>query len=692
MGKLKSKSITLINNALKEIEDDYIKNELSELDEDEIREILDVEENFYSSAILSSTLSGLSYDEIKSIKVTENSIFDDNNWIIPSKEKSTNLYFEYDFHEFDNTKNHPELIFFIKCLTLFRIPDHTDNVTSNRTALMELFTIKRFISFCFLENQLLNPIIDCSRITLNQINKALDLSRDEGAHANYREVAKGLRHWINLTNGGVLPYELMCPFAESEIFTDIRVKEIIKHNLEMGTYLPLSEDEIVAIADNTFKWIEVYSEDICFLNEHLNLEENITQYSKNNLELPRVAIHMDSTSGEEILNREYAMDIKKNCSWFVPDFGVGKFASEKILLTKRIREDSKNLIGACISIILLITGMRIRELQTLKVGCCKHQHDDLYTLNYKIFKTAHDAEVGEDVSFPVPQIVNTAVSLMERLLAANRKEINSDYLFVGYEHRKVSYKYCESQTLRRLLRRIVDDEIKRNIHPHRFRKTIAWLLISRSERNIDIIRQLFGHRSYKMTLEYILRNYELVDEVVNQLRVHYAQEFYDLTKSLITGHYTGPAAERLAKSIKSNSTSFNAQLLRITLAEYVTALLESGEPLFIHRVPVGGWCLSVPVIGAKPTPCTAKLKPAERVAPDTRFCKYEDCDKFAGTADAIPGIERNINFYKKILGINSLEHSLRKKYEHKLTKNLNHLNNIKSARPLFKTFDTEDLA
>ena len=680
---------SIINQTFKELKDEYDIDEFNEIDESEINEILDEEDSYYSSATITTSLRGLSYEEIAQLKVTEHSYFHANKWTIPSAHKPTNLYFEYEFSEHESTKDYPELILFLKCLTLYRVPNHTENVTSNRTALMELFTLKRFISFCFIDNQLFNPILDCSKITLHQINKALDKSRDEGSHANYREVAKGLRLWINLTASEVLPIEFDCPFAESEIFTNGRVREIIKHNLQMGTYIPLSEDEIAKIADNSFKWIETYGQDICFLNEHINKHENFVFKTRNNSDFERVVIKKDSVSGQEILRRAYAIDKTSNIAWFSPIFASDLRNSDSLYL-KDIHESSKNLLGACISIILLITGMRIRELQNLKVGCCIPIDSNLYKLNYKIFKTASNSEHGENADFPVPKIIFTAVSLVERLLTRVRSEIDSDFLFVGYEFRKSRYKFCDSATLRRFLRRIIDDEnVKKNIHPHRFRKTIAWLLISRSERNIDIIRQLFGHRSYKMTLEYILRNYELVDEVVNQLRINYAQDFYDLTKSIISGHYSGPAADRLARSIKSNPSSFNSQVLRLTLTEYVTALLESGEPIFIHRVPVGAWCLSVPVLGSKPTPCTAKLQPTDRVAPDIRFCKYEDCDKFAGTPDAIPGIERNIVFYKKILNVSGMDSSLRKKYEHKLAKNEEHLSNIKSKRPLLDIFDSQ---
>ena len=80
-------------------------------------------------------------------------------------------------------------------------------------------------------------------------------------------------------------------------------------------------------------------------------------------------------------------------------------------------------------------------------------------------------------------------------------------------------------------------------------------------------------------------------------------------------------------------------------------LLQAGEPIFIHRIPVGGFCVSVPMIaGEDLTPC---VKDAELVAgmitPDTSNCQYTECTKAGLTLKAKTAIEENIIFFTGLL-------------------------------------------
>lgn len=674
MSKKDIKTSKLIKDAIQELDDEYLEQELAEISKEEIDELLDEK---FASAILSLSIKNLSVEDTNNIKVTEKSLFKDNTWILPTAfDKKATINFEYKINGDEITSTYADLVRFTKSLSMFAMPNHNDKITSTRTACHIFSYIKMIVRYVFDDNHLLNPTNDLPTITLRQMHEALDRSRDSGILGHYVCLVYGIRHWFKTSAADVIPEQYHFPFAESEIFTDERNKDFIKEQLKMGTFLPYNEDEIEDICDTAYTWIDERSEDLIMLLNHTNNQENIqSRISPEGRKVTRVNITKSSNVGAEIASHNYAVDKETNKPWFTPNFTDDKY----VLAMSEINKARKLLVASCISIILLLTGMRIKELQQLKVGCCKETEKDLFVLYYKTFKTAHDAETGEDTNFPVPKILYKAINILTSIYKDRREKLNSDYLIVPENKGNNKYAYASTGSLRRILRCINEDI---SVRPHRFRKTIAWLLISRSEKNIDIIRQLFGHHSYKMTLKYILRNYELVEEVVNQLRVHYAEEFYELTTDIISGHYSGPAAERIAESINSQPEQFSAQMLRTTLNEYVTALLESGEPIFIHRVPVGSWCLSVPVIGGKATPCTAELDAGNRVSPDATLCKYEDCDKFAGTPAAIDGIIRNVKFYESVLSKKGISEKIRKKYEHKIKRNNQHLKAIQKSRPI----------
>lgn len=660
----------IINEAIKQLQKQYVDDEFYELSQEEINDFLE-DGDEYTKPVISLSLKYFSDSEINETSVTERSIFKENIWTLEGLHRPKSIHFSYKLNEHDSSDNYPHIVWFIKLLLLFYLPNHADKVTSVESVITIASKLRLLVNYLFIENHLLNPKKDVALLTLKQVNDAINKSKKHGKTSHFESLTTTLQYWIKLSESNILPEEYEFPFSYGEIFTVDLLKEIFSDKLNRGAYTPLSEDEIELISTTSYDLIENKSDDLIFLSKKLT---NNVVVVKNDIR--RRKIQRDSRDAKLIENYPYVKNNNGN-SWIKI-----KYNAHNEIKTSELRPLFKELKGACICMILLLTGMRIRELQNLKIDCAKQTSKNTYTLKYQIFKTTYDAEEGETQNIPIPEIIFKAINALAEIDSYYRKESRSSYLLVSSSVRK-QIRYTLS---RNVIRYIIDSFVRKHgmsgITPHRFRKTIAWLLISRSEKNIDIIRHIFGHHSYKMTLQYILRNYELVTEVVKQLSIHYTEEFTDLTKSIISGHYTGPAAERLANSIKGNPKQFNAQTLRTTLHQYVYALLESGEPLFIHRIPVGAWCLSVPVVASKRTPCTAELSSTDRVVPDVSLCKYEDCDKFAGTQDAITGIERNIKFCSDMLKIEGLDKNLRIRYEHKIKKNKVHLNNINKSRPL----------
>src|SRR5690606_14888800 len=120
------------------------------------------------------------------------------------------------------------------------------------------------------------------------------------------------------------------------------------------------------------------------------------------------------------------------------------------------------------------------------------------------------------------------------------------------------------------LRNAVDVE---RIHCHRFRKTIAEILINRDERNIDIIRALFGHKSYAMTLQYISRNPLMVRTVALAIEKNYTREFHEIVAGIRYGAYSGDAATRIYDQISKRPDEFSGKQLKVSLMSYISHLL-----------------------------------------------------------------------------------------------------------------------
>lgn len=189
-----------------------------------------------------------------------------------------------------------------------------------------------------------------------------------------------------------------------------------------------------------------------------------------------------------------------------------------------------------------------------------------------------------------------------------------------------------------------------HLHLHRFRKTIAELLIHESEANIDVIRMIFGHSSYVMTLRYIARNPFLVSSVVETLKEHFAEDFVDVVRAIHTGVYAGDAAHRIADQMQKRPELFTGKVLKTTIMQYVSHLFEGGSSIQIQRTSLGTICMSE-VFHEQDVlpPCLASASVLIfPVKPDFSNCHIH-CTKNVILQSSQHAIEHNIKFYRTIL-------------------------------------------
>lgn len=295
-----------------------------------------------------------------------------------------------------------------------------------------------------------------------------------------------------------------------------------------------------------------------------------------------------------------------------------------------------------------MTGLRRRELASLTFDdVYKSKSDGKWWLSFVRYKTSDDPNYfGEADEIPLPDYLGDAIESYKQLRQFDR------YMLKGYLFQPI----ISSRELNKADRMI--DKVARNLsvevgvdglHIHRFRKTIAEILINKSERNFDIIRMLFGHRSYIMGLRYISRNPFLVSSVVETLKEHFAKDFVEILQSIHSGVYAGKAANDLAERVVGRPDIFVGKLLKLTVLDYVTHMFEGGGGFLVQRTTLSTFCMSGLIHqGESLPPCLANrsnlIYPA---SPDVSNCQIH-CSRNMVLGSAQGSIEQNLKFYRTI--------------------------------------------
>ncbi|MNF90656.1 Phage integrase family protein [compost metagenome] len=298
------------------------------------------------------------------------------------------------------------------------------------------------------------------------------------------------------------------------------------------------------------------------------------------------------------------------------------------------------------------------------------------------FKTSRDPNHEGDTSFlPLPVFIGKKIEEYKQLRAICGLE-REGYLFQSNRSTK-QIKKQDSVRVERITDELEEELGIERIHTHRFRKTIAEILINRSERNIDIIRLLFGHASYAMTLRYIGRNPYIVQSVAHAIEQNYIEDFTDIITSVKTSSSSGESARRLVEKIAARPDAFSGKQLKVTIFTYVSHLLSSGEPLFIHRTAVGSYCVSSELYSSPNLPpCLARRKEVvTKELPDPLFCDTA-CQHAVIVDKAAKALEDNVIFYQHMLdnASDTLSENSKTMLQQKILENSRHLDTLKNNK------------
>lgn len=536
-----------------------------------------------------------------------------------------------------------------------------------------------------IENYLLIPNgLDASdkairSISSKMITTALDMAEHSSIKRHYEFLFYGVVFWISLSRDGYLPKSVSLNNVSLDRIDTKERRRSVAHIAFMNykSWKPLSEDELSRLL--------IYALDVIEIG--LPILEGI----KVSL------IEIDRT--KKLIMSSFTDDFKKYKDIFDKKLNGEPFVKVKIWKGKtehngvtyhnkqlRWRRGYANALtevkDALLILVSLITGMRVSELGQLEFDDLFYDEEsDSSFINITRFKTSSDPNYfGETETISIPNLLTdvskryldlrTLIGVDSRplLFSSNAGSVTN----IG--KRSVQKSFFNLGT-----RLEIDD-----LHPHRMRKTIAEILIKRSEKNIDIIRMLFGHESYTMTLRYIARNPYMIGSIATLLETHYAENFVEIIFAVSNGEASGVFAEKLNVTIEArDKTKFQGKLIRMRAMEYIIYLMQTGSPIQIEQTTIGTYCvLTQPITADKMPPCIKNRAIVDIVKPDLSNCDMS-CEYAVVLSKSIAAIEKNISFYELILEESiSLSKSAILSIHKKIASNRSHLKNLKPKNSL----------
>lgn len=242
---------------------------------------------------------------------------------------------------------------------------------------------------------------------------------------------------------------------------------------------------------------------------------------------------------------------------------------------------SQLLQAAHLFITLLSSAGRVGEVSTLTRKCIEVGRDGKNYLGGFTYKLSGNL-FGDARTWPAPAVLLQSLGQQVRLAAAfdwlpgkisdglpEAPRFSGDlWVSIGVggmagEEATVNL----NNALIRLAERLDMDPTPggKNVHAHRFRKTIGRLAGVALFNSPLVLKRLFGHKSIEMTLHYILCDIDVRDEaekVLRELRImHCADALEEVHQALCDGRpipgHGGPGAARLVTAVRTQEEQLN---------------------------------------------------------------------------------------------------------------------------------------
>ncbi|AZE50430.1 hypothetical protein C4K04_4775 [Pseudomonas chlororaphis] len=245
------------------------------------------------------------------------------------------------------------------------------------------------------------------------------------------------------------------------------------------------------------------------------------------------------------------------------------------------------LQSAHLWVAFLALAGRMQEVLTLPRDCIEWAGNGKPYMNGKTYKLSRSL-VGEEREWPAPELLVDALAQQVRLARACERvawvrdgsdewdelRIEGDHLWasLGTGAAEPDKQLVEvNHTLKVLARRLGMPPRPggRNLHTHRFRKTVARLAALAIVDSPRVLMQLFGHRDISMTLHYILAEKALqveIEQVTRELRIMRCQEVIESihmslheSGALAFGGHGGGAVSHIAEAVRVREGELNRQ-------------------------------------------------------------------------------------------------------------------------------------
>lgn len=469
-----------------------------------------------------------------------------------------------------------------------------------------------------------------------------------------------IRLWLHLSAQKAIPEPQRLKVSPSLVDTRERRKDVVYYvRGEVGSYSPLSEAELIKTIEHALYWTEKAIPALGKIHRFIKAEgvdngHNVIRIS----DLSRFQRYLECLTLPEDLQPVFSPNISYREPYIKSEGKARKIWD--IYWVRPYAAALDSIRNGIFIWVALITGARRRELGILTEDDIKYNDaTDEYSIRITRFKTTDSPDFsGKSVELPLPRYVGSIIKQYCELRdLRNFSKVKA--LFGSHQHARLGRTLSATDaydSIDRIMSQLQALPGLEQVHCHRFRKTIAEILINRDERNIDLIRLLFGHTSYAMTLKYIARNPYMVRGVVQAIARNYTTDFADILEGVRSGVYAGARAAELAEKLNSKRAGFIGHTIKAQIHDYIAHRLQAGEPLFIHHTSLGtgAYCLNTQGYTTETAPpCIYGSRIGGSCLPNPRNCQIE-CDNLVLLNKAAAGLRQNIAFYTRLVESNHL--------------------------------------
>lgn len=537
-----------------------------------------------------------------------------------------------------------------RALSFYLLPENSilQGINSNKSTLTYCNDFSALEKHLFSANHLEIDAQTLDLISSRLITEALDRAKSTNIPFQYFGLYRILKLWIILSDNELIPEGLRINVPLDKIDNPERKTDLM--NTMRGTYqtwVSFSEGDLAHLMEYALFWIEKAAPKLSLLEPQITA---VLEANKNG-KITRSKIDEDlENSFRVVVDGRTVMELNRTKTSHQRAGNNWSYSWKTNWYTAL-----DHVRNAVFIMIALISGARASELAPLSINDITNDNSEGtgdFWLRIVRYKTANDPNYNGEIEYlPLPSFVAQSAIAYSKLRNIGRKS-ERHWLFRSNASMKMPNEIQQftPQILNHVVKQLRDLLPIERLHVHRFRKTIAEILINQDERNIDLIRALFGHKTFKMTMQYIARNPAMVRTVALTIETSFTEELKEIIAAIREGSYSGQTAIRISEQMAAKPDDFEGRRIPLSLFDYVSNLLAGGKPLFIKRTAVGTYCVTAEQFRSDNLPPCIQGRDFGDAAPkpDPSNCHY-DCRKIVVVGKARTALTDNIKFYQRIL-------------------------------------------